>query len=306
MVKVLVLGASGMAGSMVVQWLKLASRFDLSASVRDPEILKLCSEKNPDISWHLLDWPALTDDSWRGAFQGVDWVINAIGVIKPYIDDQDVEKVINAIQVNGILPHVAANLASECGAHLLNITTDCVFSGSRGSYSEEDPHDAVDVYGKSKSIGEVYVASASHIRCSIVGPESGGRQSSLLEWFLSQPPNAEIFGFTNHLWNGVTTLHFAKICQGIIDNDFQFGHLHHLTPKGRVTKSELLSVFGEEFGREDVSIVPTDAKVASNLTLASNSNAVNDELWRMAGYSDPPTVKDMVKELAEFSGKYWD
>ena len=304
MVKVLVLGASGMAGSMVLQWLKLASRFDLSASVRDPEILKLCSEKNPDISWHLLDWPALTDDSWRGAFQGVDWVINAIGVIKPYIDDQDVEKVINAIQVNGILPHVAANLASECGANVLQIATDCVFSGSQGSYSEEDLHDAVDAYGKTKSIGEVYADSVSHIRCSIIGPELR-RKTFLLEWLLSQPPQAEIFGFTNHLWNGVTTLHFAKICQGIIDNDFQLGHLHHLIPKDCVTKSELLNVFGEEFEREDVSISPTDADLAVDMTLASNHDSVNNELWRMAGYSDSPTVKDMMEELAEFMAKYW-
>tara|TARA_B100001123_G_scaffold155626_1_gene180281 strand:+ start:4986 stop:5903 length:918 start_codon:yes stop_codon:yes gene_type:complete len=304
MVKVLVLGASGMLGSMVVQWLRLASRFDLSASVRDPELLKLCSEKNPDISWHLLDWPVLTDDSWRSAFQGVDWIINAIGVTKPYIDDQDVGKVLTAIQINGVLPHVVANLASECGANVLQIATDCVFSGSQGSYSEEDLHDAVDAYGKTKSIGEVYADSVSHIRCSIIGPELR-RKTFLLEWFLSQPPQAEIFGFTNHLWNGVTTLHFAKICQGIIDNDFQLGHLHHLIPKDCVTKSELLNVFGEEFEREDVSISPTDADLAVDMTLASNHDSVNNELWRMAGYSDSPTVKDMMEELAEFMAKYW-
>jgi dTDP-4-dehydrorhamnose reductase len=173
-------------------------------------------------------------------------------------------------------------------------------TGAKGHYVESDKHDALDTYGKTKSLGEVLLPNVNHLRCSIIGPEPKS-YVSLLEWFRRQPPDAEISGFTNHSWNGVTTLHFAKICHGIITNNTALGHLLHVIPSGEITKYDLLRCFAKSYRRSDIEITPADAPQPIDRRLTTEEQQLNRLLWKNAGYKTrPPTIEEMVGEMAEF------
>jgi dTDP-4-dehydrorhamnose reductase len=121
-----------------------------------------------------------------------------------------------------------------------------------------------------------------------------------LEWFLRQPQNSKVNGYTNHLWNGVTTLHFARLCCGIITTNMMLPHLQHVVPTGVISKAELLQCLAREFRREDITIIPTEAKKIIDRTLVTDNEKLNRELWAAAGYSVPPLIPQMVAEMAKF------
>lgn len=190
---------------------------------------------------------------------GYGYVVNCIGVTTANIRKGDSASIREAIRVNSLFPHEVASLAGDYGARVIHISTDDVFAGNQETYAEDALHDCVDVYGKTKSLGEVPAQEALTIRCSIVGPDPVGRRG-LLEWFLNVPEEKEIVGYTTYLWNGVTTLQFAELCRRIIE-DGQFGALrdeaavHHFCPNTPLSKYELLTLFNAAFGRR-VKIVP--------------------------------------------------
>ena len=225
-----------------------------------------------------------------------DWVINCIGVIKPHIDELNPDSVLRAIRVNGIFPYQIEKLISR---PVIQIATDCVFSGSRGLYLENDLHDATDVYGKTKSIGEVPSANMKHLRVSIIGPELG-RSTSLLEWFKNQPEKSRVKGFTDHLWNGITTHHFGLLSLAIVKNNFMDFSKIHITPSDIVTKAQLLEIFANVYKREDVVIESVESSKRINRTLTTSFPEVNSELWKLAGYENPPSIAEMILEQQVF------
>jgi dTDP-4-dehydrorhamnose reductase len=174
-----------------------------------------------------------------------------------------------------------------------------VYSGKEGGYTEQAPHDALDVYGKTKSLGETFHPGVAHLRCSIIGPEPKDFKF-LIEWFRKQPHGANVNGFRNHQWNGVTTLQFARLCGGIIREDLILPHLQHVVPSGTVTKAQMLRDFAEVYERGDIAIQEVDAKTIVDRTLATSNPDLNSALWRAAGYSQPPTVTEMIRELGRF------
>lgn len=292
---VLILGASGMLGSAV---LKEFSNFqgELIATTRAGTNLVL------DSKVRLLTFDAATDDLDNTFSMQIDFVINCIGIIKPYINDSDPKQSAIALEINGAFPNRLAKWAAKHGTKVIQIATDCVFSGSKGNYLESDPHDALDVYGKSKSMGEASGPSMMHLRVSIIGPEVE-RSTSLLEWVRHQPPNAEMPGYTDHFWNGVTSLHFAKIARGIIqDNLFEPG-VFHVVPKDSVTKSELVGLIAQHLGRSDIKVIPTETGSNLNRTLKTALPAKNAALWKSAGYDSPPSVELMVSEVIALESK---
>jgi len=303
--KVIVLGGSGMLGSMVVDYLSRDADLEVTATVRTEALAGKCSERLPDVSWRLFDADA--SDLWNalGVIDGHDWVINAIGITKPLIHDDNAFEVERAIRVNSLLPYLIARRAQTSGARVLQIATDCVYSGSKGGYVESDEHDALDVYGKTKSLGEVPASHVHHLRCSIVGPEPK-EHKFLLDWFLGQPRNVGVNGYVNHRWNGMTTLHFAKLCHGVVTRNVALPHLQHVIPTGEVTKCELLQCLARQFHREDVSIAPTEAAVVVDRTLGTTNGTLNQEFWAAAGYSHPPSVPEMVAELANYEYRFND
>lgn len=235
-IKVLVLGKSGMLGSMVYKYLKDNSDFEVKGTERDIFDAEKFIHK-PDKYVIVKNY---------------DYIINCIGIIKPYCNDDDLDGVRRAIKVNAMFPHVLANYVKDDNTKVIQIATDCVYSGKEGNYKEDIPHDALDVYGKTKSLGEVFDEKHFlNVRCSIIGPELKGKLS-LLEWFLNQEKGTELKGFTHHKWNGVTTLQFSKLCEKIIEKDLfnklvEVSTLHHFIPNTTVDKYELLNIFQDVF-----------------------------------------------------------
>ena len=303
MSKVLVLGGSGMLGSMIVDWLARDRSLKVGATVRDRRYLEHGRALLPEVQWRLLD---AEDDSYASALsmlEDYDWVINAIGVIKQFISDDNPVEVERAIRVNALFPHRLARKARETGARVLQIATDCVYSGREGRYTEEAPHDPLDVYGHTTSPGEARSDIVFHLRCSIIGPELKNHVS-LLDWFLKQPLGAKVTGFTNHRWNGVTTLHFARICQGIIKTDLKLPYLHHVIPGGEITKAELLEEFAGKYGREDIKIARGEAVNVIDRTLSSRNEILNRSVWEAAGFRRPPGIPDMIAEMRGFDYRF--
>lgn len=303
--RVVVLGASGMLGSMLVDFLSRDSALEVTATVRGESLARTLKEKVPGVRSRLLDAERCGSAELLEVLNGARWAVNAIGVIKPYVHDDNAAEIYRAVQVNSLFPHVLARAAEQCGCRVLQIATDCVYSGSKGNYVENDPHDALDVYGKTKSLGEVYSSNVFQLRCSIIGPEIK-THVSLLDWFLDQERGTAVNGFTNHQWNGVTTLHFARLCQGIMTAELDLPHLQHVVPAGVVSKCELLQHFAREFQREDLSIQPAEARTVIDRTLNTTNQTLNRRIWACADYDEPPTISRMVQELAHFDHSLGD
>lgn len=220
-------------------------------------------------------------------------IINAIGVVKPRIDESKTASVLNAIQINSLF---ARNLGTYCernSTHLIQIATDCVYSGIKGAYLETDLQDPTDVYGKTKSLGEFSSNCMSLIRCSIIGRENENRYS-LVEWVNSQSQHASINGFTNHNWNGVTTKVFGMISGGIIQNNLDPVGKFHLIPKDKVSKFELVNLIKNEIGRNDINVNEFKADVVIDRTLSTELTDLNIQIWESAGFKSAPTISEMV------------
>lgn len=284
---------------MLVDYLSRQPSLEITATVRSEETAKNLKVQLPNVKWKTFDASSSNMDKELEVINGNQWIINAIGIIKPLIHDDNPSEVERAIKINSLLPHLLAKKAQEKGSKIIQIATDCVYSGDKGHYVETDPQDALDVYGKTKSLGEVYSPSVFHLRCSIIGPEPK-EFKSLLEWFLGQSTNTRVNGFTNHRWNGLTTLHFAKICYGIITNDIQLFHLQHVVPNGEVTKFEILKFFSKIFNRRDISITPFETEISIDRTISTINDGLNLHLWKAAGYVLPPSVPEMIEELAKY------
>ena len=291
---VIVLGGSGMLGSMVADVLSRDPSLDVTATVREPDLLEPCRQALPSVQWARFD--ATSQDGFD-VIKGNDWIVNAIGITKPLIRDDNAFEIERAIRVNSLFPQLLAAKAKEADARVLQIATDCVYSGQKGRYVENDLHDALDVYGKTKSLGETVLPWVHNLRCSIIGPEPKDFKF-LVEWFVRQPRGAAVNGFTNHRWNGITTYHFGRVAQGIIQSDTPLPNMQHLVPSGDVTKAQMLESFAEVYDRNDVTIRSVAAEKIIDRTLETKQPEVSAELWRLAGYDKPPTVPAMIREMA--------
>jgi dTDP-4-dehydrorhamnose reductase len=295
--RIAVLGASGMLGSMLVRSLAAERDVEILATVRDAAALELVRARLPAVDCRLLDVGRLDVEDIARAIAGVSWIVNAIGAIKHRFNERDPADVERAVRVNAMFPHLLARAAGEAGARVLQIATDCVYSGARGRYTENDAHDPHDVYGKTKSLGEVRSSVVHHLRCSIVGPELAGHRS-LLDWFVGQPRGASVEGYVNHRWNGITAWHFGQICLGAMRQDPGLPSVQHVVPADSVTKATLLQYLAADYQRGDITITATNAPVAVDRTLETIAPQINRDLWKAAGYPEPPTIAQMIGEQA--------
>ena len=299
--KVLVLGANGMLGKMVS--LHLDSSTDLIVEVTSRSATEFIKNNFKNNS-HILD----VNKNYKNQLENLvtennyHYIINCIGVIKPKINETDNISVSNTILTNSYFPMDIQNIAWVNNVKYLQIGTDCVFSGIDGNYLEDSFKDAEDLYGKSKIVGEVEGQNKSVLRSSIIGPESG-KGYSLMNWFLNNS-DIEVSGYKNHLWNGVTTLNFAKVTEGIIkDNSLDF-RTQHLVPSNSISKAHLLEQFQQYF-MKDVKINHIDAASVIDRTLKTNNENLNSTLWKNAGYKEVPTVEENIEELynCEFTNR---
>jgi len=322
MKSIAVLGPTGMLGSMVLDYfyqgvldgachLVAIGRFQIREEDPGPDLYVKLKESYPGVEFRHLDAELCVSGDVGESLKGVDWVVNCIGVINKHIVENDRESVERAVRVNAIFPYLLAVASEWEGFRVIQITTDCVFSGQTGLYSENALHDATDVYGKTKSLGEVSSDRFINLRCSIVGPELRTHQS-LLDWFRSQERGASVNGFVGHTWNGITSLHFAKICWGIMWDyrTLKFRGVQHVVPRDRINKFELLKCFATAYHREDIRIVPHQGRAPHEMGLDRSLSTVyaniNRELWRLAGYEEIPTIPKMVEELASYHPRLLD
>lgn len=289
--RIAVLGGTGMLGSMLVDY--LSRRHEVVATYRDDSISR-CNNQN--VEWYKY----LAEDS-RSRNMGMlldiledcTLIVNAIGVIK-----QRATTVANMQAVNTTFPNFLRSASYYHKAIVVNIATDCVFSGLRGLYGENDQHTPSDAYGQSKSCGEVKDEHWFNLRCSIIGIENRNPPVSLLSKYLAGMIHE---GYTNHLWNGITTLAYTRICGGLAEcKAFNyFKNVQHLIPADNVNKYELLKIAKVHFNSEHY-IKPVICKEVIDRRLRTNYPELNKTLWKIGGYSEVPTIGYLVKELAEY------
>ena len=287
MKKVLILGATGMLGSACFQVLKLRS---------DLEVVGTSRRSNLDLVEFDAERDQISDLLSRVR---PNWIINCTGLIKHFINENDANSISAAAVINSDFPKVLAECAIVVNANVLQIATDCVYSGNFGPYDEASTHDAVDVYGKSKSLGEVNAKNLMILRCSVIGREINSHVE-FMDWILCQPNNAKLNGFSNHLWNGLTTLHFAKICLGIISTSTFKSGTHHVLPSDSLNKFEMMDMVRKSFDREDIQIEEVLAEIAIDRRLSTKFPEVNRDLWLNAGYDRPPSINEMITEYSNW------
>jgi dTDP-4-dehydrorhamnose reductase len=233
MKKVLILGASGMAGHVVYTYLSETGLFDLLGTVNNN------SFKGNVIELDILDQKKLyrTIDLFNP-----DVIVNCIGLLinnSNKIPDK-------AIYINSYFPHYLARLSFEKGFKLIHLSTDCVFSGKTGKYTENSFKDATDTYGLTKSLGEVLDSKNLTIRTSIIGPELKIGGEGLFHWFMNQ--RDYVNGYKSSIWSGVTTLELAEFIYWLINHDL--AGLFHLTNNERISKYELLKLISLVYKKE--------------------------------------------------------
>lgn len=246
--KIVVLGSTGLLGNTVAKYFMEKTNHEI-----------ICTHRNKEVA--LVDksiyFDALNPDF--SVVDGCDYVINCVGIIKPFMKDN----LIDNIYVNTIFPRKLSDYCKVKNVKLIHITTDCVFSGKDGNYSENSAHDCLDEYGKSKSLGEPN--NCMVIRTSIIGEEIH-KNASLISWAKSMK-GKEINGFLNHLWNGITTKRYAEICDEIIKNNLYEVGLFHVH-SNNLSKFELLHLINKKFHlnlkiNEYVDIMSVDRRLIS-------------------------------------------
>lgn len=212
-----------------------------------------------------------------------DVVINAIGVVKQLPSSKDV---IATLTLNAILPHRLKQLSDEYGFRLVCISTDCVFLGDQGNYGEDDPADALDLYGRSKNIGEVTGEDCLTIRTSIIGRELRSSHS-LIEWFLGNR-NKQVNGFVNAIYSGFPTVVFADIILDLLRRETPLNGLYHIS-SDPINKFDLLELVNREY----------DAGVAiQRFGDFMVDRSLDSSRFRAATGFVPPTWPEMIKRMA--------
>lgn len=193
-----------------------------------------------------------------------EYFINCIGVINKLIDKNNI---VEAIKINSIFPHRLANFCKKKRIKLIHISTDCVYSGKKGKYTESDIHDPIDIYGKTKSLGEP--TNCMTIRTSIIGEENKNSRS-LVEWVKGNK-NKKIYGFSNHIWNGLTAKHLSESIIKIIRNKIYEEKLVHIYSEKSVSKYSLIKLINKKF-KLNCKIKKKLHRISIDRTLRSDNN----------------------------------
>ena len=275
------------------------TKYNLKCQVRNKRKKNILIKKldlNKRIKFFYFDVEKDKIDNLIKIISNKDIVINCIGKIKPFINENDLAQIKTAINVNSLFPIELSKLIKKKKIKIYQIATDCVYSGKKGNYDEMSNHDALDIYGKTKSLGEVNEKNFFNIRVSIIGKELNTK-NSLVEWFLSNEKNKKIFGFKDHLWNGVTTSVFAQILFTIIDKKIKIPNNFHLVPKDRVNKYKLMIYFKKHYGFKNLNIIKKNSNMTINRVLETSHKNINNKIWLKTKYKKKLNIKEIVSTL---------
>ena len=283
-----VFGSTGMIGSGVTRYLSEESH----------QIFEVNRDGISTYSGNLfLKFDASTENvaSLIGQIPSGSTILNFMGVIRHKIDETQSESIVNAVKINTEFPRTLASAAFEKDIRIIQVGTDCIFSGRSGGYKESSLADPIDVYGRSKLEGEYISKNVMTLRVSVIGRE---RKShiELMDWVLGTKNGEVLKGFKNHFWNGVTTLHLAKVIEGIVSNDLFRSGTFHLVPQDKISKSRLIASIASFGDRNDITIGEFDGSTDVDRTLATDFPEFNEILWAAAGYSPLPTIDLMIEE----------
>jgi dTDP-4-dehydrorhamnose reductase len=285
MTRILILGATGMLGSAVFRLFAQSEGFDAMGTARSSRAVGLLPNDIQPSTLKGIDAEDFDSLAYAMTIAKPDVVVNCIGVVKQVAEAEDP---LTALPINSILPHRLARLCDIAGARLIHISTDCVFSGCNGNYVESDHPDAIDLYGRSKLLGEVDYPHAITLRTSIVGHELDGARS-LLCWFLAQ--QSSVRGFTHAVFSGLPTVELARVIRDFVLPASELRGLYHVSA-APISKFDLLTLFAKAYGK-DIEIIPT-SDVVIDRTLDST------RFQRATGYK-PPSWPELVSHMAEFS-----
>ena len=280
--KILILGGAGMLGHELLR--QLQGRHETRVTLRQSlEAYASCGLFNAGNAYIDVDVCApgrveqvLTD------FRPVV-VVNAVGIVKQRPEAQDA---ILSIEVNSLLPHRLALDCRAVGARLIHLSTDCVFSGKRGGYRENDPPDPLDLYDRSKLLGEVAASNAITLRTSMIGLGLY-RKTNLIDWFLAQ--KGRVQGYRNAIFSGLTTAEMSRVIGMLIERHPTASGLYHLSA-APISKLELLSELRDRLSLP-VEIVPVDEPKIDRILDSSR--------FRQAFSYQSPTWDRMLDELAQ-------
>jgi dTDP-4-dehydrorhamnose reductase len=248
---ILILGGAGMLGHKLFQHLRQRhpdTYCTVRGSVHDPALRDVELFQ----SGHIIENCELTDfrplqrllSRYRPQI-----LVNCAGIVK---QRADAKRAVPGILLNALLPHQLAELSANWRGRLIQFSTDCVFSGKRGSYVEEDLPDAGDLYGRTKALGEVTTGGAITLRTSIIGRELS-HSDSLLEWFLKQNHSC-VPGYTRAMYSGITTNYMAKVVANLIEDHPSLSGLYQVTSR-TISKFELLCLIRDAY-KLDIEITP--------------------------------------------------
>jgi dTDP-4-dehydrorhamnose reductase len=266
--KIIILGSNGMLGRYVSTYFKNKKYETIEITRKDIDATKVKEEE-------------LRAKLFNIGMRENDVVINCVGLIP----QRKTQENLDFLLINSIFPLILANVCEKENVNLIHPTTDCVFNGLNGNYDENSIHDETNIYGVSKSLGEP--KNATIIRTSIIGDELYNKLS-LVEWVKSNK-DKKIFGFTNHIWNGVTCLEFSKICEQIIEKNLFWKGVKHLY-SNKVSKFELVNWISEIYDLNiEVESKETDIKCDKSITSLNKTEIVIKDLY------------EQIKEMKEYS-----
>jgi len=270
--KFLVLGATGMAGHTVSLYLH-EKGYNVTAFSTKP--FPYCNNINGDAMDKAFVVSMLQDGDY-------DVVINCIGLL-----NQDCEREpAKAVYLNSYLPHLIADTIKNTNKKLIHMSTDCVFSGRSGAYSENSFRDGETFYDRTKALGEVDDDRNLTFRNSIVGPDMKENGIGLFNWFMKQ--NGAIKGYYKALWTGVTTLTLAKAMERAATENLT--GIYNLVNNNSISKFNLLELFNKHMRNETISILPSES-VNLNKSLTNNRKDFSFEV---------PSYEQMVIEMKEW------
>jgi dTDP-4-dehydrorhamnose reductase len=284
-IRVLVLGVSGMMGSAVFRVFAQSDGYSVMGSVRSAGVLRLLpSELREQV---VCGVDVENTDSLMRLFALVrpNVVINCIGLVKQLAEADDP---LAAIPINALLPHRVARLCDVVGARLIHMSTDCVFAGTRGMYSEQDVSDAKDFYGRSKYLGEVDYPHAVTLRTSIIGHELSSA-NGLVGWFLAQ--QGPVKGYVRAIFSGLPTVELARVIRDFVVPNPELSGLYHVSAEP-INKYELLKLVAQVYGKA-IDITPDD-KLEIDRSLDSS------RFREITGYQ-PAAWPELVRRMHEFT-----
>ena len=281
--KVLIFGASGMLGHNLFETFSENKKFETFGIIRKTfpvNVFKENAERIKSIS------DAREIEEIKDLLKEVspEVIINCIGLIK---QKENLPSIAESIQLNSLFPHLLQLASQEVGSKLIHFSTDCVFSGKKGSYKEEDLPDSVDLYGLSKRLGEIDSNGALTLRTSIIGHEIMSNVS-LLDWFLNQKDS--IKGYKKAIFSGLTTIEISKILQKMILNNFSLSGIYHLSVNP-ISKYDLLKLVAKIYKKNIVILEDTEVKIDRSLD--------SSKFLAITGYN-PPSWETLIKDLNNF------